>query len=564
MGSPRQPLRTSPNGAQRQPSTSAASRDAAFTGANLAFIKSLPPHEALKYLNKRSPPPPPPASVKQEHNARPTRSPITGRDGPASSRTSPDLLRLPKRPPHNPSPSASSLTATIAAARAAPVINNAPVRLPAQAPARTVRNVSPPIAAPGPKRKSPDKLDLTPIPPTTSLVEMFERKGTPPLPPAIKSPKPLRKTALLRNQTLEPITTRLEQNHYESSGDEAYESARDHLSPDQPSKPSLPPARRSMQRADSKVQELVEPTIRIEPPSRSISVRKTTRSPPQPSPSPHPLHLSTSTSTKPIPIARNYSPNHLTQPGHPSITAAYHQLHPRRMTPLKSGDSLANAIVASSLASSRAASPTKLPPSVPSTSRRTSHSSFLHRTPSPPKKGMRHTMRKPSSDSDSEEDEDPYSKHKKKRFVRKHPNKHHEGDRKRWRDAVTQTERKRYEGVWAANKGICVEYTSEELDLLTTHPESKEAEKIRVSVGDQVADIVARDIWLRSRLPVHELEQVWDLVDNQQCGRLCRDEFVVGLWLIDQRLKGRKIPVKVTDSVWNSVRLLSGIKVRKG
>lgn len=173
-------------------------------------------------------------------------------------------------------------------------------------------------------------------------------------------------------------------------------------------------------------------------------------------------------------------------------------------------------------------------------------------------------MRKPSSDSDSEEDEDPYSKHKKKRFVRKHPNKHHEGDRKRWRDAVTQTERKRYEGVWAANKGICVEYTSKELDLLATHPESKEAEKIRVSVGDQVADIVARDIWLRSRLPVHELEQVWDLVDNQQRGRLCRDEFVVGLWLIDQRLKGRKIPVKVTDSVWNSVRLLSGIKVRKG
>ena len=175
---------------------------------------------------------------------------------------------------------------------------------------------------------------------------------------------------------------------------------------------------------------------------------------------------------------------------------------------------------------------------------------------------MRHTMRK-ASESESEEDEDPYSKHKKKRFVRKHPNKHHEGDRKRWRDAVTQRERKRYEGVWAANKGIFVEYTTHELAVLAAHPNSKESERLRISVAEQVADLVARDIWARSRLPAHELEQVWDLVDTQQAGRLLRDEFVVGLWLIDQRLKGRKLPVKVTDSVWNSVRLLSGIKLRK-
>jgi hypothetical protein len=177
---------------------------------------------------------------------------------------------------------------------------------------------------------------------------------------------------------------------------------------------------------------------------------------------------------------------------------------------------------------------------------------------------MRHTMRKPASDSDSDQDdEDPYSKHKKKKWIKKHPNKHHEGDRKRWRDAVTQSERKRYEGLWAANKGICVQYTADELLILAAHPESTESDRIRVDVGDQVADIVARDIWTRSRLPLHERELIWDLVDNQQCGRLHRHEFVVGLWLIDQRLKGRKIPVKVTDSVWNSVRLLSGIKLRK-
>jgi hypothetical protein len=389
MGSPRQPLRTSPDGSQ-------ASRDAALSGANLAFIKSLPPREALAYLNKHSPPPAP--KEKHQQNVRSTSSYSLARhDGPVSTRTSPDHLRLPKRPPHKTTPSASSLTATIAAARAAPNLVNASTRPPSKPPVRAAGNLAPPTA---PKRKSPDKLDLTPIPSTSSLVELFEPKEKRP-PPAIKSPKPLRKTLLLRNQTLEPITTRLEQTYNESSGDEAYESARDYLSPDKPHKPILPPARRSVQRTDSKVHDLAEPSIHVQPPSRAISTRGTTRSPPRRSLSPDPSHLSISTTKlRPI-VARNYSPNHLTDPDHPSITAVYHQLHPRRMTPLKSGDSLANAIVASSLASSRAPSPTKLPPhSLPS--RRTSHTKLFTRTPSP-KKGMRHTMRKPASDSDSDQ-----------------------------------------------------------------------------------------------------------------------------------------------------------------
>jgi len=50
------------------------------------------------------------------------------------------------------------------------------------------------------------------------------------------------------------------------------------------------------------------------------------------------------------------------------------------------------------------------------------------------------------------------------------------------------------------------------------------------------------------------LEEVWDLVDSRGIGRLGRYEFVVGLWLIDQRLKGRKLPIKVSDSVWQSAR----------
>lgn len=175
---------------------------------------------------------------------------------------------------------------------------------------------------------------------------------------------------------------------------------------------------------------------------------------------------------------------------------------------------------------------------------------------------MRHTMRKWSSSS-SEEDEDPFAKHKKKKFLRKHPNKHHEGDRKRWRDAITARERKRYEGLWAANKGLHTHFTPEEEVYMEQHPHGKDTERLQELVGEQISGVVARDIWSRSRLPLDQLEQVWDLVDSQRNCRLTREEFVVGLWLIDQRLKGRKLPVKVTDSVWNSVRFLEGIKLRK-
>lgn len=200
-------------------------------------------------------------------------------------------------------------------------------------------------------------------------------------------------------------------------------------------------------------------------------------------------------------------------------------------------DALANAMVASSLASSRAPSPTK-PSPLPPPRRHGKHSLFHHhsqeesRTPSPAK-GMRQTMREPQKS----DDEDEFRKHRSHR-VRKHPNKHHEGDRKRYRNEVTERERKRYEGVWAANKGL--------LDADTS---------------TVVINIIVRDIWKRSRLPDDVLEEVWNLVDTQGLGKLEREEFVVGLFLIDQRLKGNKLPFKVSDSIWSSVRRLSGINV---
>lgn len=64
-------------------------------------------------------------------------------------------------------------------------------------------------------------------------------------------------------------------------------------------------------------------------------------------------------------------------------------------------------------------------------------------------------------------------------------------------------------------------------------------------------------------MPDEVLEEVWELVDTERVGELSKEEFVVGVWLIDQRLKGRKLPVRVRESVWGSVRILSGIKVPK-
>ncbi|KAJ5746058.1 hypothetical protein N7520_011240 [Penicillium odoratum] len=214
-------------------------------------------------------------------------------------------------------------------------------------------------------------------------------------------------------------------------------------------------------------------------------------------------------------------------------------------------EALSNAIVASSLASARASPMPKAPPPPPRRRRARSllaltHSpkSDLSRTPSPPK-GMPMTLRGIPKDGEA----DPNRRHKK-HLLHKHPHKHHEGDRKRWRREVTEKERKRYEGVWASNKGLLI---PPELKLSGTEKWPPPSE--------MVLNLVVREIWSRSRLPSAVLEQVWTLVDHQKIGLLTKDEFVVGMWLIDQQLKGRKLPVNVPDSVWDSVRYVTGIKL---
>lgn len=227
-----------------------------------------------------------------------------------------------------------------------------------------------------------------------------------------------------------------------------------------------------------------------------------------------------------------------------------------------SKESLADAIIASSLASSSAPSPMKAPPPLPPP-RRPRSRSLLHpgsilkgenrRTPSPPK-GLRQTLRDPTKSDDEEEKEKRYNR---RHLIPHHPHKHHEGDRKRWRREITERERKRYEGVWAANKGLWIPP-----DALRNRAFTDELDSSRPLVpSEMVVNLVVRDIWSRSRLPAHVLEQIWDLVDHHGIGMLTREEFVVGMWLIDQQLKGHKLPVKVPDSVWESVRHVAGIKL---
>ncbi|MCJ1281533.1 Increased rDNA silencing protein [Xylographa opegraphella] len=225
-----------------------------------------------------------------------------------------------------------------------------------------------------------------------------------------------------------------------------------------------------------------------------------------------------------------------------------------RIIPQLTADSLANAMIASSiassLASSRATSPIKASPSY---SRSHSRSRHLFLPPqhlsraSSPTKPMRQTLRKLSTHSD-----DDHKKHHHY-ILKKHPNKHAEGDRKRWRESITERERKRYEGLWAANRGLL-------LDPSLSTGDSKQESTF--DARECVHGLVVKDIWKRSQLAPNMLEDIWELVSTPKEGQLRREEFVVGTWLVDQCLKGRKLPVRVGDSVWDSVKGLSGVRIR--
>ncbi|CAI6332251.1 unnamed protein product [Periconia digitata] len=339
-----------------------------------------------------------------------------------------------------------------------------------------------------------------------------------------------------KNRTLSTSTS----NHEAPSSPASFVSAREEQEEEKP-KPALPPPRRSTRQKSELTAE---------------STRVTSR-PPEPHTTPK--------LSSPIPPPQRLSRPHsasFSRPSTPSKDTIYHSNYQREsvksISKHMTGESLSNAIVGAALASSRNASPSPAKLATPDFGRKQHHHhhSPFHRSPSPPKPQptgkLRSTMRRDPSSSDEEEETDRY-KRKGTRIMgmgRKHPNKHHEGTRKRWRDQITDRERKRYEGVWAANKGLFIS------DTPTRSPPGVSDDPLL-----DVSGLVVKEIWMRSRLPDHELGEVWDLVDARGLGRLRKEEFVVGMWLIDQRLKGRKLPARVSDSVWGSVRG-AGVKIR--
>lgn len=240
-------------------------------------------------------------------------------------------------------------------------------------------------------------------------------------------------------------------------------------------------------------------------------------------------------------------------------------------------DSLSDAIMAGSLASAKhtqaSATGARTPPPAPPTRRKgiTKHKTGSGRT-SPHR--MKQTLRQPVSKSDDEETRKPHH-HKKGLNHKKHA--HHEGSRSRWREEITEREKKRYEAVWASNRGLFLVESLQQIDMGERHSRRGQPlvrNESYEEASEHVANVVVRDIWVRSRLPEAELAEVWDLVYGHGPrapavdAALGRQEFVVGMWLIDQRLRGRKIPPRVSESVWDSAKglrvLTPGISGHKG
>ncbi|CAN6653531.1 hypothetical protein TRVA0_026S01728 [Trichomonascus vanleenenianus] len=141
----------------------------------------------------------------------------------------------------------------------------------------------------------------------------------------------------------------------------------------------------------------------------------------------------------------------------------------------------------------------------------------------------------------------------KKTTMRKTKKRHLFNEDKPWKHhdfslRVSEVERKRYEGLWATNKGIHVPFVPTDQD-----EDSEEYARQKESVHG----VVVRDLWNRSRLDEDTLEAIWNLVDRRQDGTLDREEFLVGTWLVDQCLYGKKLPAKLDSKVWTSVARLN-------
>ncbi|XBW37509.1 hypothetical protein QEN19_003092 [Hanseniaspora menglaensis] len=174
---------------------------------------------------------------------------------------------------------------------------------------------------------------------------------------------------------------------------------------------------------------------------------------------------------------------------------------------------------------------------------------------------------------------------------------------------ITSEEKKRYEGIWVSNKNRFLEMVSSK--HLITPAQSHSEEKISiieknlrnksstnsspsiyqngfarsnsslpektnsdltqfelplVSVFNEDTDLmvnfVVYEIYTRSNLPARILSQIYSMIDLRKDGSLSKKSFIVGMWLIDQCLYGKKLPDLVPDLVWDSVeKMVIGVDV---
>lgn len=82
---------------------------------------------------------------------------------------------------------------------------------------------------------------------------------------------------------------------------------------------------------------------------------------------------------------------------------------------------------------------------------------------------------------------------------------------------------------------------------------------------EDIHGYIVRELWRRSRLGDEILARIWDLVDRNYDCTLDREGFLVGMWLVDQCLYGRKLPTQIDYEVWKSVsRLNVTVDIRLG
>jgi len=106
------------------------------------------------------------------------------------------------------------------------------------------------------------------------------------------------------------------------------------------------------------------------------------------------------------------------------------------------------------------------------------------------------------------------------------PRRHHHNEALNhiWSRTIPAAARRRYEGLFASN----------------------------CSGREFIENFVVRELWQRSRLENRVLAEVWQLVDRGEKGRLNKEEWVVGLWVIDTALRGGKAPARIEEGVWKS------------